>query len=130
MARAEAELRSLRRELLLVRAAAERAALADRLDRLESRSGHGLRSVLLAGADGVRRSGLLQVALSAVRIFRSQRWLLPTIAGIARSRTLRWLALAAAIGAAVWWVGRYAASAPASQTADEADAMAPDDMPG
>jgi hypothetical protein len=110
MARADVEQRALRRELLIARAAAERAVLAERLDVLELRSRSGLPGALLRGAGGARRSGLLGVAATGIRLARSQPWLLPAIAGgalrLARLRTLRWVAVAAVVAAAFWWVRR------------------------
>ena len=76
MARAEIEQRALRREFLLARAAMERAALAEQLDILELRSRSGLPGALLRGASRVRRSGLLGVAATGLRLARSQPWLL------------------------------------------------------
>ncbi|MBS1135324.1 MAG: hypothetical protein H6R02_2465 [Burkholderiaceae bacterium] len=126
MARADAEQRALRQELLLVRAAVERAALADQLGRLESRSSHGLPGLLFAGADGARRSGLLRFATSTYRVVRSQPWLVPTVAGIARSRALRWLVLAGAVAAAAWWIRNSVTSSSTADREDEAEVVAPD----
>jgi hypothetical protein len=115
MARAEIEHRALRRELLIARAAMERAEFAERLDVLELRSRSGLPGVLLRGAGSARRSGLLGVAATGIRLARSQPWLVPAVAGgalrLARSRTLRWVAVAAVVAAAVWWVRRQSGSA-------------------
>jgi hypothetical protein len=126
MARADAEQRALRQQLLLVRAAAERIALADELGRLESRASHGLPGLLFAGADGARRSGLLRFAISTYRIVRAQPWLVPTVAGIARSRPLRWLVLAGAVAAAAWWIRNGVTSLSTSDGEDESEAVAPD----
>lgn len=108
MARAEQELRELRRELLLARGRAEREMLAGQLDRLESRSRSGVAGLVLSGAQRARASGLLGVAMSAVRVARAQPWLVPAVAGgvvkLARSRTLHWVALAGAVAAVVWWL--------------------------
>lgn len=116
MARAEQELRQLRRELLLARGKAEREMLAGQLDRLESRSHRGLAGLVLSGAQSARASGLLGVAMSAVRVVRAQPWLVPLVAGgvvrLARSRTLRWAALAGAV--AFWWLRKSPGSAPSS----------------
>lgn len=110
MARTEVEQRALRRELLLARAAVERAALTDRLDELERRSRSGLPGALLRGASSARRSGLLGVAATGIRIARSQPWLVPAVVGgavrLSRSRTLRWVALAGLAAAAIWWLRR------------------------
>lgn len=124
MARAEREHRALRRDLLLARAAVERAALAERLDVLELRSGRGLPGMLLGGAASAQRSGLLRAAVTGLRFARSQPWVVPTIAAgamrLVRSRTLRWVALAAVVAAAVWWVRRQtAAAAPSGEPQGE-----------
>jgi hypothetical protein len=124
MGRAEFEQRELQRELLLVRAAAERAALEDRLDTLENRSGSGLAGLLLRGAGSARRSGLLGLAASGLRIARAQPWLVPAIAGgavrLTRSRVLRWAVLTAVVAGTVWWLrrGSDSAAAPASSSED------------
>jgi len=108
MSRADHQQRALRRELLLVRAAAEREALAERLDALENRASSGLAGLLLGGATSVRWSRPLGLAASALRIARTQPWLVPALVGAAvrlvRSRALRWAALATVIAGAVWWV--------------------------
>jgi hypothetical protein len=126
MGRAEFEQRELQRELLLVRAAAERAALEDRLDTLENRSGGGLVGLLLRGAGSARRSSLLGLAASGLRIARAQPWLVPAIASgamrLARSRLLRWAVLTAVVAGTVWWLNRRSDSdaAPASSSDDGA----------
>jgi len=126
MPRADAEQRALRQELLLVRAAAERAALADELGRFESRSSHGLPGLLFGGADGARRSGLLRFATSTYRTVRAQPWLVPAVAGIARSRTLRWLVLAGAVAAAAWWIRNSVTASSIADGEDEVEALAQD----
>ncbi len=126
MARADAEQRALRQELLLLRAAVERAALADQLGQLESRASHGLPGLLFAGADGARRSGLLRFATSTYRVVRAQPWLVPTVAGIARSRALRWLVVAGAVAAAAWWIRNSVTSSSTADVEDEAEAIAQD----
>jgi hypothetical protein len=97
--------------MLLVRAAVERAELAARLDSIDARTrlGREIAGALLGHArPGV--TGWLGVAASAVRIARSQPWIVPTVVGVAvrvaRSRTLRWIALAGAVVGTVWWVRR------------------------
>jgi hypothetical protein len=107
MARVHDEQRALRRELLLVRAAAERNALAMQLDQLEHRSRTGLAGVLLRSVGGARRAGVAGIAAAALRLARAQPWLVPAAASgvmrIARSRPLRWLAVAALVGGFIWW---------------------------
>lgn len=116
MTRAERELHALKREMLLARAAAERAALAHQLDTLEARSHSGVAGLILGGAQRARASGWLDVATSAVRIARSRPWLLPAVVGgitrLTRSRTLlRYMALAGAVAVAVWWLRKRRAAA-------------------
>lgn len=122
----DAEQRALRQELLLVRSAAERAALADALERFEARSSHGLSGLLFAGAGSARRSGLLRFATATYRIVRAQPWLVPTVAGIARSRALRWLVLAGAVAAAAWWIRNNVTASSTADGEDEAEALAQD----
>ncbi len=116
MAKAERELRELRRDLLLARGKAEREMLAGQLDRIESRSRSGVAGLVLGGAQRAKTSGLLGVARSAVRVARAQPWLVPAVAGgvakLARSRTLRWVVLAGAVAAAVWWLRQSSSTAP------------------
>lgn len=116
MAKAERELRELRRDLLLARGKAEREMLAGQLDRIESRSRSGVAGLVLGSAQRAKASGLLGVARSTVRVARAQPWLVPAVAGgvakLARSRTLRWVVLASAVAAAVWWLRQSASRAP------------------
>lgn len=130
MARAEREHRALRRELLLARAAAERALLADQLETLETRSRTGVAGLLIGGARRAASSGWLGTAASAVRIARGQPWLVPVVVGgvarLARSRTLRWLVVAGAVAAVVWWVRNSDGSPPAAETEGEAALPLPD----
>ena len=125
MPRAELEQRALRRELLLVRAAAERAALADQLDAIAAHGRSGLPGLLIRGASGAQRSGWLRFARSALRVVRSQGWLLPAVLGVvsrlARSRPLRWIALAGVVGG-FWWLWQRSSSAePPETTADSGE---------
>jgi hypothetical protein len=130
MGRAELEQRALRRELLLVRAAAERAALGDRLDRLETRSDSGVTGLLLRGVVGARRSGLLGWAASGLRIARAQPWLVTAVAGaavrLARSRALRWAVLAAVVAGAAWWLRTGLDSTAMTASSSEDDGVPPD----
>ena len=123
MGRAEVEQRALQRELLLVRAAVERAALEDRLDALENRSNRGVTGLLFRGAGSARRSGLLALATSAVRVARAQPWLIPAVAGgavrLARSHVLRWVVLAGVVAGAVWWLRRTSDAAAATASPSE-----------
>ena len=130
MARAEREHRALRRELLLARAAAERALLADQLETLETRSRTGVAGLLIGGARRAASSGWLGTAASAVRLARAQPWLIPVVVSgggrLARSRTLRWLVVAGAVAAVVWWMRNSGASTPPAETEGEAAAPLPD----
>ncbi|HQR70304.1 MAG TPA: hypothetical protein PLE54_06855 [Burkholderiaceae bacterium] len=129
MPRAEARERALRRELLLVRAATERLTLTIELQQLGSRAGQGLPGLLFTGARRAQRSGLLQLAASALRIARAQPWLVPAVAGgiarVARSRTLRYAALAALAAGAYWWY-RHRVHEAAGNTEEESVTTAPD----
>lgn len=130
MARAEREHRALRRELLLARAAAERAMLADQLETLETHSRTGVAGLLIGGARRATASGWLRTAASAVRIARAQPWVVPVVVGgvakLARSRALRWLAVAGAVAAVVWWIRNSDASTPSAGTKGEAALPLPD----
>lgn len=134
MARAEQELRELRRELLLARGRAEREMLAGQLDRLEARSRSGVAGLVLSGAQRARASGLLGVAMSAVRVARAQPWLVPAVAGgvvkLARSRTLRWVALAGAVAAAIWWLRQSPDTAPSNELSGKSGPPPADDLSG
>ena len=130
MARAEREHRALRRELLLARAAAERALLANQFETLESRSRTGVTGLLIGGARRAASSGWLGTAASAVRLARAQPWVVPVVvsgvARLARSRALRWLVVAGAVAAVVWWVRNGGASTPPAGTEGETAAPLPD----
>lgn len=104
--------RALRRELLIARAAAERAALAAQLDGFDFRT-RRLQTVAQLAAGGLGwmpASQPLAAAASALRYLRERPWLVSTgiaVAGrFARSRALRWVAAAAVIGAGIWIVRR------------------------
>jgi len=130
VARAEREQRALRRELLRARAAAERMMLADQLDTLETRSRTGVAGLLIGGARRATSSGWLGMAASAVRIARAQPWVVPAVVGgvarLARSRTLRWIVVAGAVAAAVWWIRTGGASTSSDETPGEAVSPLPD----
>jgi hypothetical protein len=130
MARAEREHRALRRELLLARAAAERSLLANQLETLETRSRTGVAGLLIGGARRAASSGWLGTAASAVRLARAQPWLVPVVVNgvtrLARSRTLRWLAVAGAVAATVWWFRNGGASTPPAGTEGETAEPQPD----
>ncbi len=130
MGRAEREHRALRRDLLLARAAAERAMLADQLDALETRSHSGVAGLLIGGARRAKSSGWLNVAASAVRIARAQPWVVPVVAGgvakLARSRSLRWVVVAGVIAAVVWWIRTGRASTRSAATPGDAATPLPD----
>ncbi len=112
MTAADRELHELRRDLLLTRAAAERAQLAHQIDRLRTRAagrrsvaGFALRAILRA-----RRSAPLGLLLTVLRFARRQPWLVSAVvagaARLRRARALRWLLLAGAIAGAAWWLRR------------------------
>lgn len=115
MARAEREQRALRRELLLVKAAAQRAALVAELDSLKlsastARSGLGGLLLKVTGALGNRRAYLLNLFARMIHIARRHPWIISAVAGgaarLLRSRSLHWGVLAAVVAAGVWWLRR------------------------
>jgi hypothetical protein len=120
MTRAE---RELRREILVLRAAVERTELAAQLASIDARTRVG-RTVAgaLLGRSGPAASGWLGLAATALRVARSQPWIVPTVAGgllrVARSRPLRWIALAGIVAGVVWWA-RGNAPAAGSASGDD-----------
>ncbi|KAF0099357.1 MAG: hypothetical protein FD187_2213 [bacterium] len=115
MARAEREQRALRRELLLVRAAAQRAALVAELDSLKvsastARSGLGGLLLKVTGALGNRHAYLLNLFTKMIRMARQHPWIISAVAGgaarLLRSRSLHWGVLAAVAAAGIWWLQR------------------------
>ncbi|MGE5160685.1 MAG: hypothetical protein ACM3O5_04185 [Betaproteobacteria bacterium] len=105
---------ALRREALATRAALQRIELADALGRARevslARKGIGALALHLARSVAVSRAGgsaatrvrpwMLSLGLVAVRALRA-------------SPTARWVAAAAALGGAAWWVARALRSADA-----------------
>lgn len=124
MSSAERELRSLRVQLLLARAAAERAQIALQLEQFDGRTRATRQFVggAIHGAQRVQGSTLFAAAAAALRLVRRQPWLVPTIVAgtskLARSRSLRWMALAGVVAAGVWWVRRSHESRPEQGAAD------------
>jgi hypothetical protein len=119
--------RALRRELLIARAAAERAALGQQLDQFGFRT-QGIQGVARLAADGLgwaRTAAPLAAAGSTVRYLRERPWLLSSgvalATRLARSRTFRWIAAAAVVGVAVW-IFRRALTAGGEPEADTAEA--------
>lgn len=104
--------RALRRELLIARAAAERAALGAQLDRFDFRTRRlqGVAQLAAGGLGWMPASGPLATAASALRYLRKRPWLVSTgialASRFAKSRTLRWVAAAAVIGTGIWVVRR------------------------
>ena len=112
MTSAERELRSLKLQLLLARAAAERAQIALQLEQLDGRT-RVTRHIVGSAVHGAQRlqgSTFFSIAATALRLARRQPWLVPAIVAgtskLARSRSLQWMALAAVVAAGVWWVRR------------------------
>ena len=111
MTTADRELQALKRDLLLVRAASERAQLAHQLDRIQGRT-RGVRRVagILAGSPKLAGAPLLGVAANALRFVRRQPWIVPAVATgvskLSRSRPLRWALLAGVVVTAAWWISR------------------------
>jgi hypothetical protein len=118
MAAADRELRALRRELLLARAAAQRAQLAHQLDQLQGRT-QGVRRVAgsVLGSRYLPGAPLLIAAANALRFARRQPWVVPAIVTgatkLSRARTLRWVVLAGVVAAAAWWIRRSSETAAA-----------------
>jgi hypothetical protein len=117
MSSARAAELSLRRDLLIARASAERIALREQLDRIDFRT-RGVQGIAQLAAGGLGwgpASKPLSAAKSALRFLRSRPWLVSV--GVAlgarliRSRTLRWIAAAAVVGAGIWLVRRAVTSA-------------------
>lgn len=92
----------------MLRAAVERTELAAQLASIDARTRVG-RTVAgaLLGRSGPAASGWLGLAATALRVARSQPWIVPTVVGgllrVARSRPLRWIALAGIVAGVVWW---------------------------
>ena len=111
MPTADRELIALKRELLLVRAAAERAQLAHQLDRIQGRT-RGVRRAagVLAGSSRLAGAPLLGAAANAIRFARRQPWVVPAVvtgvSKLSRSRALRWTLLAGVVATAAWWITR------------------------
>src|SRR4029434_11036592 len=111
MTPAERELRELRRELLLWRAAAERAQLAHQVGLLTGGAGVWTPATLaVRAAFALRRSGFIETVLAALRLARHQPWIVSgTLAGLSRLRrtTLtRWLVVAGVVVLAAAWLRR------------------------
>jgi len=121
MAAADRELRALKRDLLLARAAVQRAQLSHQLERLQGRT-HGVRSMAgsVLGSRFLPSAPLLIAAANALRFVRRQPWVIPTMVTgatkLGRTRILRWVVLAGVVAAAAWWL----------RQARQATAAAPD----
>lgn len=112
MNRAESEQRALKRELLLARAAAERAQIVDQIDSLDlrTRSTREILGFALNGADQMRTSPALSTATTVVRFVRRQPWLVPIVvkgvSKLARSGPLPLGLVVGALALGVWWISR------------------------
>ena len=132
MTTADRELHALKRDLLLVRAAAERAQLAHQLDRIQGRT-RGVRRAagVLAGSPKLAGTPLLGAAANALRFARRQPWVVPAVvtgvSKLSRSRTLRWALLAGVVVTAAWWISRT--PGPGAAAADENDSPRANDGP-
>jgi hypothetical protein len=111
MTTADRELLALKRDLLLVRAAAERAQLAHQLDRFQGRT-RGVRRAagILSGSPRLAGTPLLGAAANAIGFARRQPWIVPAVvtgvSRLSRSRALRWALLAGVVVTAAWWISR------------------------
>jgi hypothetical protein len=135
MAEAERELRALQRELLLTRAAAERAELADRLAQFSDRTRTARRlagSVIGIAAPSATPLGM---AAAAVGFARRQPWIVPTaaklLAAVARSRSGRLALVTGLVAAGAWWLMRRQpappdAAVPTSTPEPDGDGPEPD----
>ena len=98
---------ALRREALATRAALQRIELAAALDRTRdaslARQGIGVLALRLARSFTASRSG-------AAPASRARPWMLSAgwvlVRALRASPTARWVAGAAALGGAIWWVAR------------------------
>jgi len=116
MSSAQAANLALRRELLIARAATERFALREQLDQIEFRT-HGVQGIAQLAAAGLGWGPAktpFAAAKSALRFLRTRPWLVSVGvalgARVIRSRTLRWIAAAAVVGAGIWLVRRAVTS--------------------
>jgi hypothetical protein len=117
MTPADRELHDLRRELLLARAAAERAQLMHQIGLVTGGAvgGRAVAARVLRGALSLRGNEFLGALLTLLRFARHQPWAISTfVAGVFRlrhSRLLRWLIVAGAIVGTAWWLRRRAPTA-------------------
>jgi hypothetical protein len=119
MTPADRELRDLRRELLLARAAAERAQLVHQIGLVTGGAvgGRAVAARVLRGALSLslRRNEFLGALMTLLRFARRQPWAVATfVAGVSRlrrARLLRWLIVAGAIVGTAWWLRRRAPTA-------------------
>ena len=108
MTAADREMLALKRELMLARAATERAQLVLRFDQISGRT-RGVRRVArtVLGSGGSSGS-VLRLAAAAVGIARRRPWIIPAIASLStrlvRSRALRWGLVAGAVAVGAWWL--------------------------
>ena len=124
--RADDELSALRIELLRTRAEVERMQLLQQLDAIDGRT-RAVRGVASAMLGRQRASHhVLNVAATAIGFIRRQSWVLPAlgsvVARLLRIRSLRWLLLAGAAGATLWWFAR-GTSVPGEAAEDTADGI-------
>lgn len=122
MAAAERELRALQRELLLTRAAAERAELVVRLAEFGDRTGSVRRIAGSVLGIAAPVSTPLGMAAAAVGFARRQPWILPTAAKLltsfARSRAGRLALVTGLVAAGAWWLMRRPSAAPGPAAPD------------
>ncbi len=131
MTAADRELQALKRELILARAATERAQLVLRFDQISGRT-RGVRRVAhsLLGSGGPSGS-MLRLAAAALGVARRRPWIIPAVASVStrivRSRALRWGLVAGAVAATAWWLSRDRSERAASA---DGSAMPDTDSPG
>lgn len=112
---------ALRREALAARAALQRIELAATADRARQRSlaSKGVGALALRLARSLATTPAAASSASRARpLALSAGWLL--VRALRASPTVRWIAGAAAVGGAVWWVARSVRAGRAAPVVDDA----------
>lgn len=112
---------ALRREALAARAALQRIELAATADRARQRSlaSKGVGALALRLARSLATAPAVASSASRARpLALSAGWLL--VRALRASPTMRWVAGAAAVGGAVWWMARTMRAEQAASAVDDA----------